>query len=82
MRELDEREAEIEGRWARLEADFELRDVKLEERERQIADLQQRLAKKETDLSQYVGQVQSEMDRREADWWEKQLGKKPTPARG
>ena len=74
MRELDEREAEIEARWARLEADSELRDIKLEQREKTVAELELRLGKKETDLAQYVGQLQVQMDQRESDWWEKQLG--------
>ena len=25
--------------------------------------------------SEYVGQLQTQMDQRESDWWEKQLGK-------
>jgi hypothetical protein len=66
---------------ARLEADFELRDVKLEQRERTVGELELRLGKKESDLAQYVGQLQNEMDRRESDWWEKQLGK-PVAASG
>ena len=49
--------------------------MKLEQRESEVAELEARLAKKETDLSSYVGQIQDEMDRREAGWWEKQLGR-------
>ena len=74
MRELDDRETEIEERWARLEADGELREIKLEQREKMVGDLELRLAKRETDLSQYVGQLQTQMDDRESDWWSKQLG--------
>ena len=56
--------------------------MKLEQRERTIGDLELRLGKKETDLAQYVGQLQAEMERRETDWWEKQLGKPVAAALG
>ena len=75
MREMDDREAEIEIRWARAEADSELREVKLEQREKIVSDLELRLAKRETDLAQYVGELQIQMEERESDWWEKQLGR-------
>ena len=75
MRELDDREAEIEIRWARAEADSELREVKLEQREKIVGDLELRLGKRESDLAQYVGELQIQMEERESDWWEKQLGR-------
>ena len=78
-REIDEREAEIEARWARLEADSELRESKLEQREKHVGELELRLGKKESDLAQYVGQLQNQMEQRESDWWEKQLGKEVSP---
>ena len=68
-------EAEIEGRWATLEADSELREIKLEQREKTVGELELRLGKKESDLAEYVGQLQTQMDQRESDWWGKQLGK-------
>ena len=74
MRELDDRETEIEERWARLEADAELREIKLEQREKMVGELELRLGKRESDLAQYVGQLQTQMDDRESDWWSKQLG--------
>ena len=72
---MDDREAEIEIRWARAEADSELREVKLEQREKIVCDLELRLGKRETDLAQYVGELQIQMEERESDWWEKQLGR-------
>ena len=48
--------------------------MKLEGRERTIGELELRLGKKESDLAQYVGQLQEQMEQRETDWWEKQLG--------
>ena len=39
-----------------------------------VGDLELRLGKRETDLAQYVGQLQTQMDDRESDWWSKQLG--------
>ena len=44
-------------------------------------ELELRLGKKESDLAQYVGQLQQQMDQRETDWWSKQLGK-PVAAAG
>ena len=40
-----------------------------------------KLGKKESDLAQYVGQLQTQMDQRESDWWQKQLVK-PVAAGG
>ena len=37
---------------------------------------------KEADLSTYVGEVQAELDRRESNWWEKQLGDRPAALSG
>jgi hypothetical protein len=52
-----------------------LREVKLEQREKVVSDLELRLAKRETDLAHYVGELQIQMEERESDWWEKQLGR-------
>jgi hypothetical protein len=54
---------------------MEIREDKLVDLERDLAEREARLAKKEEDLAAYVGQLQNEFDRRETDWWEKQLGK-------
>ena len=51
-------------------------------REEAVASTEERLAKKERDLSQYVGQVQAQLERRDADWWEKQLGERPAALSG
>ena len=52
-----------------------MREIKLEQREKVVGELELRLGKKESDLAEYVGQLQTQMDQRESDWWEKQLGK-------
>ena len=62
---------------ARSEADLEIREDKLELREEKVSELEKRLAKKEQDLAAYVGQLQDRLDKREVDWWTKQLGHPP-----
>jgi hypothetical protein len=57
-----------------VEADIELRLDKVEAREQALAELEQRLAQKEREVAAYVGQVQEDLDRRESEWWQKQLG--------
>ena len=47
-----------------------------------VVELEVRLGKKESDLSEYVGQLQNQMERRESDWWEKQLGQPVADAKG
>ncbi len=74
IRELDDREGEIELREAGLEADVEIRTDKLEQREQVLAALEERLRKQEAELATYVAQAQSEIQRRESEWWQKQLG--------
>jgi hypothetical protein len=56
--DLDVREAELEEKEARFEADVFLREDALESRERAIAELEDRLGRKETDLGSYVARVQ------------------------
>ena len=56
------------------EADIEIREQQLEQREAAVGELEQKLFKKETDLQTYVGQLQTELTERETDWWTKQLG--------
>jgi hypothetical protein len=56
--DLDVREAELEEKEARFEADVFLREDALESRERAVAELEDRLGRKETDLGSYVARVQ------------------------
>ncbi len=56
--DLDVREAELEEREARFEADVFLREDALELRERVVAEQENRLGSRETDLSSYVARVQ------------------------
>ena len=56
--DLDVREAELEEKEARFEADVFLREDALESRERAVADLEDRLGRKEIDLGSYVACVQ------------------------
>jgi chromosome segregation ATPase len=73
-RELDDREEEMERREARYETDFEIRLEKLEAREQAVAELEERLGAKENQLANYVAQAQGALQRRESEWWNKQLG--------
>ena len=61
-------------REAQLEAEFEVREQRLEQREKAGAELEAHLSTRESDLSMYVAQLQENFDRREAEWWSKQLG--------
>jgi hypothetical protein len=72
--DLEQREAELDVREAEREADFELREDRLEHRENDLAQLEERLRRKERELAGYVGQLQDELVRREAEWWEKLAG--------
>lgn len=56
--DLDVREAELEEKEARFEADVFLREDALEFRERAVSDLEDRLGRKETDIGSYVARVQ------------------------
>jgi hypothetical protein len=73
-RALEEQEREVLLREARLEADHEIREQRLETREAEAAEREEKLQRREDDLGDYVGQVQSDFDRRDRDWWSKQLG--------
>ena len=70
---LEERERELLLREARLDADTDIREEKLEKREAEVAAREAKLSRREGDLGQYVAQVQDE-------WWAKQLGQKPLQA--
>jgi hypothetical protein len=61
-------------REAQLEAEFEVREQRLEQREKAGAELEATLSTRESDLSMYVAQLQENFDRRESEWWTKQLG--------
>jgi hypothetical protein len=56
--DLDVREAELEEKEARFEADVFLREDALESRERALAELEDRLGMRETELSSYVARLQ------------------------
>ena len=77
LRELDGREGEVETKEARLEADIEIREDKLERREQELVALQERLGQKETELAAYVAQVQTQLKQREDEWWQKVTGGDP-----
>ena len=47
----------------------------VEQREKAGAELEAALSTRESDLSMYVSQLQDNFDRRESEWWSKQLGK-------
>jgi len=74
-KELEERDAALNLREAQLEAEFEVREQRLEQREKAGAELEAQLSTRESDLSMYVAQLQENFDRRETEWWSKQLGK-------
>jgi hypothetical protein len=67
-------------REARLEADHDIREQKLEAREANVADREEKLRRREGDLSSFVAQVQDDFDRRDSEWWAKQLGEKSLQA--
>jgi hypothetical protein len=56
--DLDVREAELEEKEARFEADVFLREDAFESRERAVADLEDRLGSRESELGSYVARVQ------------------------
>lgn len=56
--ELETREAELEQREAEFEAESFIRWEALEERERRLVALEERLGHKETELSSYVARLQ------------------------
>lgn len=74
LQEVDDREGALDVREAEREADFELREERLEHREHDLAQLEERLRRKERELAGYVGQLQDELVRREAEWWQKLAG--------
>ena len=73
-REIDDRDEELERSEARYETDYEIRLEKLETREKALAELEEKLGSKESQLAAYVAQAQGALQRRESEWWDKQLG--------
>jgi chromosome segregation ATPase len=65
VRRLDEREHTLDVRAAELEAEAELRLGKLEQAERYVAELQQRLEAREGQFAAQVGQLQNDLRRRD-----------------
>jgi hypothetical protein len=51
-----------------------VREQRLEQREKAGAELEASLSSRESDLSVYIAQLQENFDRRESEWWSKQLG--------
>ena len=82
IRDLDERESEVEQKLASLEADWELRATKLDQRASSLEQLERRLEQKESQVAAYVGQVQSKLDKADGEWWQKQLNGQGTDAAG
>jgi chromosome segregation ATPase len=64
-RRLDDRERALDVREAEFEAESELRLAKLEQRERYVAELQQRLEAREDQFAAQVGQLQHDLRRRD-----------------
>ena len=61
----------------RKQAELEIYEERLEHREKALSELEERLERKQRDVASYLDSVQEEIDRRESDWWEKQLGSRP-----
>jgi multidrug resistance efflux pump len=61
-----------------LDADIDLRTDKIEAREAALAELEAHLTQKEAELATMVGKAQTELQRREAVWWDQQLGRNGT----
>ena len=75
--ELVKAQEEVRLREARLLADIELREDKLDDLARQLAAREQLIGQREHDLAGYVGELQTKFQERELDWWTKQLGHTP-----
>jgi len=71
--QLDEREGELHRQEARLLADHEVREHRLDERETERVDKEERLTERESQLSTYVAELQGQLTADE-EWWAKQLG--------
>jgi chromosome segregation ATPase len=60
LKELQAREDELEEAAARREFDFNLREDRLDEDERRVAELEERLERRQADLAAYVARMQQE----------------------
>ena len=58
-------------------AEFEIREMKLEEREERTEQLHDEIKTRDAQLAAQVAQLQDEFERRESEWWAKQLGNAP-----
>jgi hypothetical protein len=65
-------------REARVEADADIREDRLDDIARDLAAREQRIARREHDLAGYVGELQEKFRERDAEWWTKQLGHAPS----
>ena len=74
IRDLDERESEVEQKLASSRPTGSNWATKLDKRESSLEELERRLEQKETQVAAYVGQVQSKLERSDSEWWDKQLG--------
>jgi exonuclease VII large subunit len=73
LQEFDEKELALDRREASMIAEHEIREQRLEDREREGHDREERLSQRETHLQTYVGQLQNGFAN-EGEWWSKQLG--------
>jgi uncharacterized protein (DUF3084 family) len=69
LRDVDEREDALQTREAEFEADVELREQRMERWRAELMELEQRLDRKETELTLYVGELQGELATRAPSWW-------------
>ena len=77
LQELDEKELGLDRREASFIAEHEIREQRLEDRERDGQDRDERLSQRETHLQTYVGELQNQFAN-EGEWWAKQLGSEET----
>jgi exonuclease VII large subunit len=69
LTDVSEREDALQTREAEFEADVELREQRIERWRTELMELEQRLDRKETELTLYVGELQGELAKREPGWW-------------
>ncbi len=73
LQELDEKELALDRREASFIAEHEIREQRLEDREREGEERDVRLTQRESHLQTYVGELQNQFAN-EGEWWAKQLG--------
>jgi predicted nucleic acid-binding Zn-ribbon protein len=69
LNDVSEREDALQTREVEFEADVELREQRIERWRTELMELEQRLDRKETELTLYVGELQGELAKREPGWW-------------